>query len=165
MTPTGQYIRNLQNLKPGDLSLLRLYIGKGLEEAVAAFDLFTGLWWPLRQKSPRAPRRSVAWLIAKLYAFCPLEHTPGNIFPVQLAACLPNEQRERDRFQARFNEVLLASLDEIEPNLQWALEVIADNGLTLDWVKLTDDLSVWEREAVRLRWAENFIYAKEGSRC
>ena len=60
MTATEQYIEVLTHLKSGDLGLLRTHSGQGLDETVGGFDLFAGLWWPLRQKNERAPRREVA---------------------------------------------------------------------------------------------------------
>jgi CRISPR type I-E-associated protein CasB/Cse2 len=163
MTATKQFIDVLTNLKAGDLGLLRTHAGQGLDESVNGFDLFTGLWWPLREKSQRAPRRSVAWLITKLYAFRPMEQSDNHTLALQLRRCQPNEDRARKRFQQRFDEMLVLPLDKLEPALQWALEQIASSGPKLDWVKLTDDLSSWEREEKRLEWAEQFLQTDERS--
>jgi len=158
MSPTEQYIEALSNLKSGDLGLLRTHAGQGLDQSVEGFDLFAGLWWPLRDKNHRAPRRQVAWLIAKLYACCPIEHADGQVLGRQLRQCwlhVPADKRER--FRALVDQLLVSSLAEIEPAIRWALMEISDRELKLDWVKLTDDLSIWERESTRLRWAEQFI--------
>ena len=152
MSATEEYVNSLMQLKPGELGLLRTHAGRGLDESVEGFDLFAGLWWPLRQKSSRAPRREVAWLIAKLYAFCPIPQSSGNTLAYQLSLCQPH-----DRIQAKFDELLLLPIDSIEFSLQWALEQIAANSNKLDWVKLTDDLSYWEHENKRLEWAEQFL--------
>jgi len=162
---TEEYIERLRPLKAGDLGLLRLHAGKGLDESVAAFDLFTGLWWPLRRKSPRAPRRPVAWLIAKLYAFRPVEHSRGETLARQLAVCASRAETRKERIRKKFDELLLLPLERIEPAMQWALKTIASNGLKLDWVQLTDDLSIWERTSTRLKWAKEFIQEKESKRC
>jgi len=77
--PTEQYIEYLTRMKAGELGLLRQHAGQGLDETVDGFDLFAGLWWPLRAKSERTPRREVAWLIAKLYAFRPIPRSPGGV--------------------------------------------------------------------------------------
>jgi len=164
MTATEDFIKNLTKLKEGDLGLLRTHAGQGLDESLEGFDLFTGLWWPLREKNQRAPRRSVAWLIAKLYAFCPIKPSPDHTLAMQLRRCQPNEQLAKRRFQQRFDEMLVLPLDKLEPALQWALEQIAaSSDPRLDWVKLTDDLSIWEREKTRLRWAEQFLQTDERS--
>lgn len=156
-TATEQYIEVLTRLKPGELGLLRTHAGQGLDESVDGFDLFAGLWWPLRQKDGRAPRREVAWLVAKAYAFCPIEHSPSDTLARQLRRCQPNHDLESERFRQRFDRMLILPLDKIEPALRWALDRVAANSRKLDWVKLTDDLSIWERETTRLKWAEQFL--------
>ena len=157
MNPTEEYIDVLTRLKTGELGLLRTHAGQALDETVDGFDLFAGLWWPLRQGSQWAPRREVAWLIAKLYAFCPSPHSPGDALARQLRFCEPNEQGQKERFRQKLDELLTLPLDRIEPALQWALDRLAESGRHLDWVKLTNDLSIWERETTRLRWAGEFL--------
>mgnify|MGYP001587770095 CR=1 FL=1 len=157
MTATEQYINVLTSLKTGELGLLRTHAGQGLDETVDGFDLFTGLWWPLRQKNERAPRREVAWLIAKLYAFRPIENSSGETLACQLRRCQPNEEKARDRFRQRFDRMLILPLDKIEPALRWALDLLDSKDMRLDWAKLTDDLSSRERESTRLKWAEQFL--------
>jgi CRISPR type I-E-associated protein CasB/Cse2 len=142
-------------MKSGELGLLRTHAGQGLDETVDGFDLFTGLWWPLRAKSEHTPRREVAWLIANLYAFRPISHSPGETLARQLARCQPN--KEKERFTQRFDRMLTKPLSKIEPDLRWALDLLASKDLKLNWVKLTNDLSIWERESKRLEWAEQFL--------
>lgn len=163
MTATEQFIKVLSNLKDGDLGLLRTHAGQGLDESVNGFDLFSGLWWPLRANSPRTPRRQTAWLVAKLYAFCPISQTPGETLAGQLRRCEPKEDKPKKRFRQKFDELLSLPLDKIEPALKWALDLIASKQAKLDWVKLTDDLSIWERESTRLKWAEEFLKTYERS--
>ena len=67
MTATEQFIDVLKTLKAGDRKLLRTHAGLGLDQSVQGFDLFAGIWWPLRQNSSKAPRREVAWLVAKIH--------------------------------------------------------------------------------------------------
>lgn len=161
MSATLQYIESLSRLKTGELGLLRTHAGQGLDESVEAFDLFAGLWWPLRQKNERAPRREVAWLIAKLYAFRPIPQSPGDTLARQLQRCRRDPAKPQ-RQQQKFDELLLLPLHKIEPALQWALDLVASNDLNLDWVKLTDDLSIWERDSTRLKWAKQFLPIDQG---
>lgn len=163
MTATEQFIRVLNNLKEGDLGLLRAHAGQGLDESVNGFDLFAGLWWPLRANSPRAPRRQTAWLVAKLYASYPIPQFPGKTLASQVRRCEPKEDKPRKRFRQKFDELLALPLDKIEPALRWALDLIASKEAKLDWVKLTDDLSFWELESTRLKWAEEFLKTGERS--
>ncbi len=166
MTPTEQYIKALANLKAGELGLLRTHAGQGLDESVEGFDLFTGLWWPLRQRNERAPRRQVAWLIAKLYAFRAIPHSSGDTLARQLGRFRPAKSagkgRPREKFDGRFDTILSLPLAKIDPALQWALDLLASNDLKLDWVRLTNDLSIWERESTRLKWAEEFSESSQG---
>jgi CRISPR type I-E-associated protein CasB/Cse2 len=160
VNPTEEYVQRLKHLKPGELALLRTHAGQGLDETVDGFDLFAGLWWPLREKNERAPRRQVAWLIAKLYAFRPIEHSPGETLACQLRRCQPGDDRARTRFRQKFDEMLTLPLDQIEPALQWALDrldFLDFSAMKLDWARLTDDLSIWERASTRRRWAEEFL--------
>lgn len=156
-SPTEQYIDTLTQLKTGDLGLLRTHAGQGLDESLEGFDLFAGLWWPLREKNQRAPRREVAWLIAKLYAFSPIPHATGETLARRLRQCQPSEEKARARFRSRFDAMLLLSVDQIEPALQWGLGLVGSDKGTLDWVELTDDLSKWNQDVTRLKWAEQFL--------
>jgi len=166
VTPTEQFINVLANLKTGELGLLRTHGGKGLDESTDGFDLFAGLWWPLRQKNQRAPRREVAWLVAKLFAHCPIQHSHGDLLAKQLRKCSPYKEPERERFMEKFDRMLIMPVDKIETHIQWALALICSNNLKVDWVKLTDDLSLWEREATRQGWAEQLLKIEErGQSC
>ena len=164
MNPTKEYISVLTNLKTGELGLLRTHAGQSLDETLDGFDLFTGLWWPLRQKNEWAPRREVAWLVAKLYAFRSIENAPGEMLACQLGRCQPDKDTEKERFEQRFDRMLMLPLDKIEPALRWALGLIASKDMKLDWARLTDDLSIWELESTRLKWVEEFLKTLEGGR-
>ena len=161
MKPTARYVQGLARLKAGDLGLLRTHAGRGLDETLYGFDLFTGLWWPLRQASQFAPRREVAWLVAKLYAFRPLGHASGRTLAKCLARLRPRGEEARKSFDRRFDGLLTLPLREIEPALRWAADQIAQAEGNLDWVRLTDDLSRWERETTRLGWAEQYLEANQ----
>jgi len=163
VNPTEQYVNVLNDLKTGELGLLRTHAGQGLDESVDGFDLFAGLWWPLRQMSASAPRREVAWLIAKLYAFRPIEHSPGQTLAYQLGCCRPNTDRD-EHYAKRFDRMLTLPLGKLETDLRWALDLLGSKDLKIDWVKLTDDLSIWERESTRLKWAEEFLRSFKGGR-
>lgn len=163
MTATEEFIGVLSALKSGDLGLLRTHAQQGLHESVDGYDLFSGLWWPLRTKNQRAPRRQVAWLVAKLYAAHPIPNAHDATLARQLRRCLPPDDKPANRFARKFDHILLLPLDNIEPALRWAVGQLASRRLSLDWVRLTDDLSVWERDLTRLRWAEQFLEAEDNN--
>lgn len=154
MTATQQFVERLASLKPGDFGLLRKHANIAIDESLAGFDLFTGLWWPLRQQNQKAPRREVAWLAAKLYAFRPIPQQEGATLAWQLGSIGPPDQAR----QRRFDAMLSLPLRQLEPALQWALALVADDAGKLDWVRLIDHLSIWERQETRLKWANEYLH-------
>jgi hypothetical protein len=177
MTQTQKFIQRLEALKEAERSRLRRLAGKPLDENLECFDLFTGLWWPLRKQSQAGPRRETSWLIAKLYGSFPITHVRAEkkedrlTLPRILASCEPRDEHSRKRFRRRVDSLLLAPLFSLEPHLQWALSVVADGAKRdyrtgLDWVQLLDDLSIWDRGAehrrsvdIREEWASQYFKA------
>ena len=108
MTQTEQFIRRLEMLQEADRSQLRRVAGKQLNEALQGFDLFTGLWWPLRD-GPAAPRKETSWLVAKLYAAFGIRNDrsdkteAGPTLARILGWCEPRDDHSRHRFRARFD--------------------------------------------------------------
>lgn len=164
MSATEDYITVLSSLKKGDLGLLRRLGREGPDESVDGFDLFAGLWWPLRQRNQRAPRRQVAWLVAKLYAANPLEHFKGAFFAQQLGMTRPFESEALQSHKKRFNQILISPIGHLEAPMQWGLSCLQDSRQQVDWVKLTDDLSVWELEKTRTNWACLYLTPNERNR-
>ena len=171
MSQTAAFIKRLADLKEGDRSLLRRLAGQPLDSTLQGFDLFTGLWWPLRQQSPVAPRRETSWMVAKLFGAFPIPHKQGQTFASLLGRLEPqgdNEHHKRPHFR-RFDALLGASLPTIEPHLRWAMRVIANavaatRACGVDWAQLLDDLSIWDRgeehrrsRDVRDIWAEQYL--------
>jgi CRISPR type I-E-associated protein CasB/Cse2 len=177
MSQTPAFIARLTDdriLGAGERARLRALAGRGLDVEVPGFDVFTGLWWPLRQKNQGAPRREAAWLIAKLYAACPLPHIrpdggQGPPLAKVLGRCEPRELRTRERFRRHFDALLCTPLGGLEPYLRWALSAVreavaAGRSRGIDWVQLTDHLSIWDRgeehgldRDVRDLWAEQYL--------
>jgi hypothetical protein len=168
MTPTERFIERLKALKEGERSRLRRLAGQGLDKSVPGFDLFTGVWWPLRQKSPAAPRREASWLVAKLYGAVRVPHVPQDcaFLPVVLGRREPHDDFGRERYRRRFDALLQAPLAALEPHLRWALCVAARRASGVDWVRLLNDLSKWDRDNedpggtdVREKWACQYLEA------
>jgi len=164
VTATEQYIQVLARLKSGELGLLRQHAGRRLDQSVEGFDLFAGLWWPLRAQNQRAPRRGVAWLVAKLYAFQPVEHSRGPAIAYQLGRCRKDRDPAKDPVTQRFDKLLTLPIENLEPSLQWAISLLSRKSLKFDWAELTDDLSLWERESKRIKWAEEFLKTSKEDR-
>lgn len=179
MSQTAEYIGRLAKLHEGERSRLRRLAGRPLDATLPGFDLFTGLWWPLRAKSPATPRREPSWLVAKLYGSFPLPHVGSRDgLPLVLGFCEPRDPpdyKARKRFRTRFDALLCTPLSVLEPHLRWALGEICKalagraplaQGITgIDWVQLLDDLSIWEEHRserdVRDEWAERYLSATE----
>jgi hypothetical protein len=181
MSSTLKFIRCLESLKEGDRSQLGHLAGMPLDATLPGFDLFTGLWWPLRAESSAAPRREPSWLVAKLFGAFRVPHIRsdskmGLSLPEVLGRCEPHDEPERKRFRARVDALLCSSLSSLEPHLRWAIGVIARavaghlsharNVKGIDWAQLLDDLSIWDRGEVHRRvrdvrdiWAEAYLNA------
>lgn len=169
MSQTAEYIKRLSELQDGERSCLRRLAGKPLDATLQGFDLFTGLWWPLRQKSPAAPRREPSWLVAKLYCSFSIPHIQGGEeLPSVLGRCEPYDPpdfKARKRFRDRFDALLCSSLLSLEMHLRWALGEVDKAGVKgIDWTQLLDDLSIWDRgeehrrrRDVRDIWAEKYL--------
>jgi len=183
MTQTAKYIKRLSELQEGELSRLRRLAGCRLDETLPGFDLFTGLWWNLRKESPATPRREPSWLVAKLFGTFRIPHVaseggPGTELPHVLGRCEPSGHEDRQRFRARLDALLCSSLSSLEPHLQWGLREVcrAVSGRVphagvvegIDWVRLLDDVSIWDRGVehrrrrdVRDEWAQTYLTAAD----
>ncbi len=158
MTPTEQYIEVLTHLKSGELGLLREHAGQGLDESVDGFDLFAGLWWPLAgKKSVGAPAGGGVACRQTLRFPARRTFSRAETLAGQLGRCQKDKDPEKDPVAQRFDSMLTLPIENIEPSLHWALDLIASKDLKLDWVRLTNDLSIWERETTRLKWAKEFL--------
>ena len=63
-----KFVRLCSRLDNASWAILEQAANKPLNYSAAAFDIFTGLYWPLRQKDKTAPARNAAWLALKLMA-------------------------------------------------------------------------------------------------
>lgn len=198
---TLDYIRRLEALQDGERSRLRRLAGQPLDRSLQGFDLFTGLWWPLRSMSQAPPRKETSWLVAKLFGSFPVPHICTDSWhcrtlPAVLRLCEPPRpacpdtallssappDREPARgqflaartFRRRFDALLCSPLPALEPHLRWALGELAHavegrmphaKGVQgIDWARLLDDLSIWDRgeehrrhRDIRDEWAERYL--------
>lgn len=155
MSQTIAYIKRLEALQEGERARLRSLAGQRLDGSLAGFDFFTGLWWPLRQASPVAPRREPSWLVAKLFGafgstvphIRPEGQNFGPTLPAALGQCEPRRLHCPDvapltsptpdhepaksefvaarTFRRRFDALLCSPLPALEPHLRWALGEVA----------------------------------------
>ncbi len=158
MTPTQQYIAKLRSLSQTQLSAIRAYDARKVDDCVELFDFFATLWWPLRQKSPKAPRRSVALLIARLYAKYPIPHKQSKFLPLQIGRIL---RKDHTKLRSEVEHLPLLSFVDLEPVLKLGLGLLQSERMEVDWVALTDDLSGWEYEEIRFKWLEQLCKGLE----
>jgi hypothetical protein len=131
-----------------------------------AFDLFTGLWWPLRDKGPRVPARETAWLVAKLFAWNP-RNDHALPFPAgvrRLAGLPPHDAKRFARAEQEFERLLSGANLPREPDLRKFVRRLQRKGLGLDWALLLDDLSRWTNpeECRPARWAKAWLSTTKG---
>lgn len=157
--PVDQYIAKLQSIGIGPLHHLRNATLRDLHEDIESFDLFTGLWWPLRSASAGAPRRRIAWSVAKLQGAVPLRDGRGATFPKLVSSVARRlTQEQRKSLEQRFDALLQADLRAVEAQLSWFLRFLRKHGATeLDWGELTNTLSRWELPGYRARWARDYL--------
>jgi CRISPR type I-E-associated protein CasB/Cse2 len=183
MSKTAGYIKRLSDLQEGERSRLRRLAGQPLDATLQGFDLFTGLWWPLRKESPTSPRRETSWLVAKLFGAFRVPHIQpdsgaGPALPEVLGRCEPRDEDGGKRFRTRFDALLCSPLSSLEPHLRWALGEVAravagrvSQVEGIDWAQLLDDLSIWDHgerhrrgRDVRDIWAETYLKSIQSRR-
>jgi hypothetical protein len=155
---TDAYIQRLTKLGPADLSLLRSLADQPLHAQLAGFDLFTGLWWPLREKNVRVPDRASAWLVAKLCAWNPQRNETVPLLAAWQRLA-PHDEHGRARAQARAAQVLALDHAQLEPVLRAMVQTLARAEKGIAWATLLDDLRDWNNATadVRQRWAEQWL--------
>jgi len=71
-----KFVRLAAGLDAASWAVVEQAASKALDHSPAAFDIFTGLYWPLRNRDRTLPSRNAAWLALKLMA------TAGRLRPV-----------------------------------------------------------------------------------
>ena len=133
-------------LTHGDWSVLSEAAYKGMLESPAAFDVLTGLLWPLRNATRGLPSRNVAWLVLKLMASVPASartlHDDATFSPLR---DLPKREgaQERKGGRARFRyPVSLPAGNRLESELRGAIasNIKSRSAKPIDWATLCHDL-------------------------
>jgi hypothetical protein len=65
------FLRATERYTDADWSVFAQAADRAMNESPEAFDLFSGLYWRLRNTSKRLPNRGVLWLVLKLMASVP----------------------------------------------------------------------------------------------
>jgi CRISPR type I-E-associated protein CasB/Cse2 len=155
------FVTALEKLGPDALSLLRRSTGLSLAESVAAFDLFTDIYWPLRERD-RGLSRQACWRVATLYPWHPQPHGTGDL-GLCLAWLVPlghsdSDRRARDREERRFETLLTADNAALDTALHYAVRRLARREIPIDWRQLLEDLTVWRSpdQMIQNKWATSY---------
>jgi len=163
MNLTAEFVEKIRSLGPADLDLLRRCADAPPDVSIQAFDLFTGLWWPLRQRSPRVPARGPSWLVAKLFPWNPRPGGTGTL-GAALVRLAPRGPEDRIRERARFGRLLSASGHALEVQLRHGLRRLNRAQVPVDWAQLLEDLTQWNQypKSPQLKWARDWLGARKG---
>ncbi len=103
----SRFVRAAERLlTESDWAALSAAAFKGMHEAPAAFDIFSGLYWGLRDKVKRLPSRNAAWLVLKLMAAVPARARLQNDSAVEnLLRHLPRRQLRELRGDRHLNSI------------------------------------------------------------
>jgi len=108
--------------------------GRSMDEDPAAFDIFTGVYWPLRNKHSTLPSRNAAWMALKLMATAgrgrPLPSNRSGSFQPWMhlnPAASPAKQKRYpravptgSRLEAELREIIRKSIAESPPKkIDW----------------------------------------------
>lgn len=119
-----------------------------MEASPAAFDILTGLWWPLRKRVSNIPSRNAAWLTLKLMAAAPAQarepHTGAFFCPLEkLATRQLSQPGPRLHTESPYPVSLPRGL-RLEAALRAAIEthVKQRTAPPIDWVGLCSRLDI-----------------------
>ena len=133
-------------LTHGDWSVLSEAAYKGMQESPAAFDVLTGLLWPLRNATRGLPSRNVAWLVLKLMSSVPASartlHDDATFSPLRDLPKREGGQKPKDG-RARFHyPVSFPAGHRLESELRGAIasNIKSRSAGPIDWATLCHDL-------------------------
>lgn len=155
------FVTALEKLGPDALSLLRRSTGFSLAESVTAFDLFTEIYWPLRERHRGLSRRT-CWQVATLYPWHPQPRGTSDL-GLSLARLAPlgyrdTDRREREREERRFETLLAAAHTALDAALHDAVRRLARRQIPIDWRQLMEDLTAWQSpdHVTQTKWAASY---------
>jgi hypothetical protein len=133
-------------LTDADWAALSTAAYRDMHDSPAAFDVFAGLYWGLRDKKiGRLPSRNVAWLILKLMAAVPAQarvlHPGARFSPMEDPNALPKRQ-PKERGRTSLYPVSFPRGERLEAALRRALDsnVRKRKPEPVDWTGLCNGL-------------------------
>jgi CRISPR type I-E-associated protein CasB/Cse2 len=156
------FLNRLKELPASDLKLLRENTGGTPGSDVRAFDLFTEIFWELRQKHKQL-NKETCWLVATLYSWHSHESHDAQygslasvLKRVHQKTCRNDESKKTA--QNRFIRMLNLPRKELGPPLADVLRLFNRQGLAVYWPRLLDDLSRWNDpdRSVQQCWEQEY---------
>lgn len=117
-----------------------------MHDSPAAFDILSGLLWPLRRKVARLPSRNVAWLVLKLMATVPprarVPHAGASFCPLRSLPKRQIDERRKTRAVASIYPVSFSRGRRLETDLRHELASNARRRTPrrIDWAGLCHSL-------------------------
>lgn len=129
-----RFVNTAFRLKSSDWATLGGMADQTLNNNSAAFDIFTSLYWTLRERPFRVPSRNAAWLFLKLAASVKdAERKPGKAKPWQQLRAQTNPTSETKKLFPR----RLPSIHALELELREAIRsLLATTQNGIDWTGL-----------------------------
>ena len=156
--PAAQFVRWLGELGESDLKALRRATGRRRGRDVRVYDIFCGLFRQLRRKHIMA--RWAYYLVATLYPWHPENERTGD-FGAAMRRLRPRspDREGRARADRRFVRLLDAKGRDLTMQLAACVRALRQQGVAIDWLRLTDDLSNWYRgdHTTQHAWAESYF--------
>jgi hypothetical protein len=151
----ARFVTSLRRLDRSKLLTLRQAAGKPLGAGLASFDIFNGLWRPLRRK--RRVGRGPCWLVATLFPWNSKSGGAGSLGAAMRAFAA--RRANFDQAKRRFSLLLASSGPTADLRLLETVRLLAEEDLPLDWVRLLRDLSEWYAPGrpVQRTWANDFL--------
>ena len=153
------FISQLFVLSAGDKTRLRAMLGRNPCWDVQAGDLFTGIFWPLRQKKLGRLERESCWIVATLFAFNELPG--GERAGMDIGAVTGHvkswgfrNDHEKKRAERRFKNLLQMDRAQLALPLAVLIRILRKRNVPVDWTRLLTDLTEWNAEGkpVQARW-------------
>jgi hypothetical protein len=127
-------------LKDREWALVASVADGSLGDSAAAFDVFTSIYWPLRNREASVPSREAAWMTLKLMATARnREHSSsGSVRPWEALVLHQPEQRSRNGMVRAYPRRIPRSA-QLEQELRKIIHRNADR--SIDWAGLCQFLT------------------------
>lgn len=156
-----QFVEKLENLKRGDLAILRRNAGLSLGESRRGIGLFYRLM-PMRL----GPREEIYFLVATLY---PLNDRPAPTGDLGNSLALAKLKSDSEALSRRVAILLDSEFEWLEQGrlkggelgfrLRQAVKLLASKEIGVNWERLLQDLLQWSHpdKWVQKRWARSYF--------